>query len=120
MGALGAAMLAASLLLISGATTFPGPATLLPVVGTLLLLLAGTHPYGAVRRALSQTPMVKIGDSVVLDLPVALAADRVRHVAVAAHPVGGPGCGCSFFPSRHGLLPLGGDSPAHEAHPDTP
>ncbi len=51
VGALGVAMLAASLLLINGATTFPGPATLLPVVGTLLLLLAGTQPDGAIRRA---------------------------------------------------------------------
>jgi peptidoglycan/LPS O-acetylase OafA/YrhL len=61
-GLLGAAMLAASLWLITDATPFPGPWTLLPVVGTLLLLLAGNDQQAASTRALSSKPMNKIGD----------------------------------------------------------
>ncbi len=61
VGAVGIGMLAASLWLINGSTSFPGPWTLLPVTGTLLLLLAGTCE-NPVSRALSIRPMVKIGD----------------------------------------------------------
>jgi len=55
-------MLAASLWLITSATPFPGVWALLPVVGTLLLLLAGTLDSNPVARALARRPMVKIGD----------------------------------------------------------
>ena len=54
-------MLAASLWLISETTVFPGPWTLLPVAGTVLLLLAGTH-RNAVSQVLGTNPMVKVGD----------------------------------------------------------
>jgi hypothetical protein len=54
-------MLAASLWLITDATVFPGPWTLLPVTGTLLLLLAGTN-HNLVSQALGTTPIVKVGD----------------------------------------------------------
>jgi peptidoglycan/LPS O-acetylase OafA/YrhL len=62
LGVLGASLLAASLRLIDGNTPFPGPWTLLPVAGTLLLLLAGTDDSNIVTRALALRPMVKIGD----------------------------------------------------------
>jgi len=61
MAVVGIGMLAASLWLITEATIFPGLWTLLPVTGTLLLLLAGTH-QNPVSGALSSRPMVKIGD----------------------------------------------------------
>ena len=61
-GLVGGAMLAASLWLITASTPFPGTWTLLPVVGTLLLLLAGSHRDAPTTRALSSKPMVKVGD----------------------------------------------------------
>jgi peptidoglycan/LPS O-acetylase OafA/YrhL len=61
MGLIGIGMLVASLWLITKATYFPGPWTLLPVTGTLLLLLAGTQ-NNPVSHTLSTRPMVKIGD----------------------------------------------------------
>lgn len=61
VGAAGISMLAASLWLITGSKSFPGPWTLLPVTGTLLLLLAGTCE-NRVSRALSIPPMVRVGD----------------------------------------------------------
>lgn len=57
----GAAMLAASLWLITGATPFPGVWTLLPVVGTLLLIAAGSSDT-PVTRALASEQVVAIGD----------------------------------------------------------
>ena len=62
LGLLGTGMLAASLWLINGTTPFPGVWTLLPVVGTLLLILAGTHNSNSVTRAFATRPMAKIGD----------------------------------------------------------
>ena len=41
---------------------YPGPWTLVPVVGTLLLLLAGFSSRNLVTRALATRPMVYIGD----------------------------------------------------------
>ena len=61
-GVVGAVMLAASLWLIDGQTTFPGPWTLLPVVGTVLVLIACLGDDGPVSRALAVRPMVWIGD----------------------------------------------------------
>lgn len=58
---IGLAMLASSLWLISESTTFPGPWTLLPITGTLLLLFAGAKA-NSVSQALSTAPMVKMGD----------------------------------------------------------
>jgi len=57
----GIGMLTASLWLITETTVFPGPWTLLPVTGTLLLLLAGTR-HNSVSQALGTNPMVKVGD----------------------------------------------------------
>jgi peptidoglycan/LPS O-acetylase OafA/YrhL len=66
LGAAGAATLGSSLWLISGTTPFPGPWTLVPIAGTLLLIVAGTRSSpedtGIVTRALAVKPMVKIGD----------------------------------------------------------
>ena len=62
LGVTGLTMVAASLWLISGSTPFPGVWTLLPVIGTVLLLVAGTASTNPVSRALSCHPMVKIGD----------------------------------------------------------
>jgi peptidoglycan/LPS O-acetylase OafA/YrhL len=62
LGLLGAGMFAASLWLITGSTPFPGAWTLLPVLGTLLLLYVGTHDSNIVTRALGTRPLVKIGD----------------------------------------------------------
>jgi len=61
IGALGLAMLGASLWLISESTPFPGPWTLLPVVGTVFLLFAGTQK-NVVSQLLSRGPLVKAGD----------------------------------------------------------
>jgi peptidoglycan/LPS O-acetylase OafA/YrhL len=59
---LGVALLAGSAWLINKNTPFPGPWTLLPVGGTLLLIAAGTHHTTWVSRALARPAMVKIGD----------------------------------------------------------
>ncbi len=61
VSAAGIAMLAASLWLITESTSFPGPWTVLPATGTLLLLFAGTCD-NPVSRVLSTQPMVRIGD----------------------------------------------------------
>jgi peptidoglycan/LPS O-acetylase OafA/YrhL len=62
LSVIGFAMLAASLWLIRGTTPFPGLWTLLPVTGTLLLLLAGTHGSNPITRALEMDSLVKVGD----------------------------------------------------------
>ncbi|MGH3556271.1 MAG: acyltransferase family protein [Mycobacterium sp.] len=59
---LGLALIAASALLIDHTTPFPGPWTLLPVGGTLLVIAAGTHHSTGVSRALAFPAMVKVGD----------------------------------------------------------
>jgi peptidoglycan/LPS O-acetylase OafA/YrhL len=62
LGFVGAGMLTASLWVISGTTPFPSAWTLIPVIGTLLVLAAGTGATNPVTRALAVDPMVKIGD----------------------------------------------------------
>ena len=59
---LGAALLAASASMINATTPFPGPWTLLPVGGTLLLIAAGAHHTTWVNRALALPTIVKVGD----------------------------------------------------------
>ncbi|OBG34588.1 hypothetical protein A5673_21345 [Mycobacterium sp. E3198] len=59
---IGAALLAASAWLIHGGMPFPGPWTLLPVCGTLLLIAAGTRHNTPISRALALPAVVKIGD----------------------------------------------------------
>lgn len=61
-GAGGVALLAASLWLITGATPFPGLWTLLPVVGTLLLLVAGSNASSVPARLLSTPILTRLGD----------------------------------------------------------
>ena len=61
LGAAGALLIVAAALLIHDDQPFPGLAALVPVVGTLLLLHAGTHG-GGVSVVLSTRPMVAIGD----------------------------------------------------------
>lgn len=61
-GLSGAALLVASMWLITGTTPFPGTWTLVPVTGTLLLLLAGTHPGAPTTKALATRPLVVVGD----------------------------------------------------------
>ena len=59
-GWVGIALILAGLALINGSTPFPGPMTLLPVLGTALLIAAaGAGPLG---RLLSSGPAVRIGD----------------------------------------------------------
>ena len=59
----GLAAVLASLWLIDDSTPFPGPWTLLPTVGALLLLLAGSQSANPVSRALDWRPIVAIGDT---------------------------------------------------------
>jgi peptidoglycan/LPS O-acetylase OafA/YrhL len=59
----GLAAVLASLWLIDDSTPFPGPWTLLPTVGALLLLLAGTQAANPVSQALGWRPIVAIGDT---------------------------------------------------------
>jgi peptidoglycan/LPS O-acetylase OafA/YrhL len=61
-GAVGAGMVIGSVLMITGETPFPGKWTLLPVVGTVLLLAAGSGGGSLVAQLLSIRPLVKIGD----------------------------------------------------------
>jgi peptidoglycan/LPS O-acetylase OafA/YrhL len=59
----GAALLLTSLWLVSGAKPFPSAWTLIPVIGTLLLLAGGTAaPTNSLARALTVKPIVKVGD----------------------------------------------------------
>jgi len=62
VGIAGAAAIAASALLVSEAQPFPGVVALLPVLGTVLVILAGSHHSVGVSRLLSTAPMVWIGD----------------------------------------------------------
>lgn len=62
LGIIGLALVIGSVLGINERTPFPGVWTLLPVTGTMLVILAGTHASGPVFRALSTRPMVRIGD----------------------------------------------------------
>lgn len=63
LGALGLSLIFGTTLLASESTPWPGPATLAPVVGTGLVIIAGSmHPPGAVPRVLGLRPMTAIGD----------------------------------------------------------
>jgi len=61
-GLAGAIMLALCCFLITGSTPFPGLWTLLPVIATVLLIIAGDLGSNAVSKGLTIRPMVKIGD----------------------------------------------------------
>jgi peptidoglycan/LPS O-acetylase OafA/YrhL len=58
----GAALVIASALLITEASPFPGVIAIVPVVGTALLLAAGTYPGSPANRVLGLRPMVAVGD----------------------------------------------------------
>jgi peptidoglycan/LPS O-acetylase OafA/YrhL len=62
IGMVGVGLLAYSLLAFSGMTAFPGPATLVPVAATLMLLYVGSSPGNVVSRILSSRPLVALGD----------------------------------------------------------
>ena len=61
-GGIGALCVAASLWLVTETTPFPGVATLLPVLGTVLVIYAGGGPGNPVSRLLATGPMVRMGD----------------------------------------------------------
>ncbi len=62
-GASGAVLITIGLVVISESGTYPGPLTLLPVVGAVLVIAAGTHEArNPVSAALSTEPMVWFGN----------------------------------------------------------
>ena len=58
----GAALVAVGAWGISGTTPFPGTAALLPVIGTALLIVAGTVAATPISTVLSLRPLTRIGD----------------------------------------------------------
>lgn len=62
LGFAGFAALTASLFSIDGSMRLPGPWTLLPVLGTVALILAGFAPGNRFSKVLETKPMVRIGD----------------------------------------------------------
>lgn len=62
LGAVGAVLLVVSAFAIHDSQPFPGLVALLPVAGTVLLILAGSHHTTGVSSALSTRPMVWLGD----------------------------------------------------------
>lgn len=62
LGSVGAVALFLSLFLISSATAFPGPWTLLPVLGTLGLIVSGCGRPTALARVLGAGALVRLGD----------------------------------------------------------
>ncbi|MDC0911760.1 acyltransferase family protein [Aquiluna sp.] len=62
IGFAGLSIIFASLWFIDESAIFPGPWTLLPVIGTAMLLISGTTPGNPSSRVLSMTPLVRIGD----------------------------------------------------------
>ena len=62
LGITGLVMLVASAFMIDAARPFPSTWTLLPVGGTVLLLIAGTDEASPVSRLLAVPPLAKIGD----------------------------------------------------------
>lgn len=61
-GVAGAALLVISLFAISESNNFPGPATLMPVLATLLLIYAGSSSDSPISLLLSKRPMTFLGD----------------------------------------------------------
>jgi peptidoglycan/LPS O-acetylase OafA/YrhL len=62
LAGVGAVALAAAAQLITNRTTYPGLATLVPVLATVLLIHAGTHAANPVSRALGSRVLTYIGD----------------------------------------------------------
>lgn len=61
-GLSGVALVALSAFTLDESARFPGAEALLPVVGTVLLLVAGSGSPSVVSRALATKPLVRIGD----------------------------------------------------------
>lgn len=61
-GWVGMVALVLSLWLLGPGVPFPGPMTLVPVLGTALLIFAGEAPGNSATRLLSTKPFVRIGD----------------------------------------------------------
>jgi peptidoglycan/LPS O-acetylase OafA/YrhL len=61
-GILGVALLLVSMFAIDGSTEFPSLWTLLPVLGTGLLIFSGLNSKGLLTRILSSRPFTKTGD----------------------------------------------------------
>lgn len=62
IGIVGLGLVGASLLIINGTLPYPGLFTLLPVGGTALLLVSGSHVDNVVTRLLASRPMLWVGD----------------------------------------------------------
>ncbi|MCC2594320.1 acyltransferase [Tessaracoccus sp. OS52] len=63
VGALGIALLGMAFFYINGTMIWPGPWTLLPVAGTMLVIVAGAGGlHNPITRLLSATPLRRIGD----------------------------------------------------------
>lgn len=111
----GRPLLGVSLVVISGDVPFPSVVTLVPVAGTLLLLLAGNVRDGATSRVLSTTPLVRIGDwsySIYLwHWPLIVFA-----TIPATQLVGSPDRSCGLVPARLGVT-TGSKPPPHGGHP---
>lgn len=62
-GFVGAVLIVAGYAILREGTVYPGPLTLLPVVGTVLAIASGTHhPDTPVARGLAWRPAVAVGD----------------------------------------------------------
>jgi peptidoglycan/LPS O-acetylase OafA/YrhL len=62
LGLIGVALLAYSVIAFNDFTVFPGPATLIPVAATVLLIYVGSAASNPISNALSARPMVSIGN----------------------------------------------------------
>ncbi|CAB4898097.1 MAG: acyltransferase family protein [Actinobacteria bacterium] len=62
LGALGVIGLVSSLYLVNDATVWPGPLTILPVVSTMCLLVAGYAESNPVSKFLGRSPFVHVGN----------------------------------------------------------
>lgn len=62
IGLVGLSLIFASLWIIDESAVFPGSWTLLPVMGTAMILISGTTPGNPTSRLLSTIPLVRIGD----------------------------------------------------------
>lgn len=62
LGSLGVMGIAASLYLVDDQTIWPGPLTILPVMSTMCLLVAGYAESNAVSRFLGRSPFVHVGN----------------------------------------------------------
>ena len=62
LGAFGIGMIVSASLLVKSSNTFPGVWTILPVVGTLLVIAAGLNKDGMITRAISLRPFITFGD----------------------------------------------------------